>query len=379
MKGLTEILLSGSLATATLLTYSLLLKPTPHTERFQPTAEPIASNEPWIDADPSLNWGFERIHTRAAWMRSQGSRNVLVAVIDTGCDVHHPDLQANIWVNPGESGMDASGNPKASNGLDDDANGFIDDVHGWNFAEQSADVSDEHGHGTHVAGIIGATPSSAGPMGVAPKVSLMILKYYAAQTDGKQNLLNTIAAIRYAVQMGADIINYSGGGILRSGDEEEALRWAAKQGVLVVAAAGNDGLNTDFFHFYPADYELPNIVSVAAVDQQDRLIPVSNYGLETVDIAAPGKNIFSTLPNGEYGYMTGTSQATAFVTGVAALMIAKNPQLREPRSLIQHLLMHAQELRSLKGKLRSASLLDAQMALDDLDLQLTQSSLQDED
>jgi subtilisin family serine protease len=163
--------------------------------------------------------------------------------------------------------------------------------------------------------------------------------------------------------MGAKIINYSGGGILRSPLEETALKWAAQKGVLVIAAAGNEGLNSDFFHFYPADYDLPNILSVGAIDRADTLLNVSNYGTSTVDIAGPGKNIYSTLPGGTHGFMTGTSQATAFATGLAALLMAHNPRLNNPQILIHHILNHGRKLASLKGRIKSGSILNALTAI----------------
>jgi subtilisin family serine protease len=200
----------------------------------------------------------------------------------------------------------------------------------------------------------------------------MILKYYDTESAGFDNLKNTIAAIHYAVRMGADVINYSGGGVMRSQDEEEALRWAANQGVLVVAAAGNDGLNSDFHHFYPADYELPNILSVGALDRDGRLLRMSNYGRNTVDVAAPGRNIYSTLPNGQHGYMSGTSQATAFATGVAALLIANDPRLHDPAALIEHLVDHASHRADLRDRVRAGGILNAEEALRASDTQLAE-------
>ena len=141
------------------------------------------------------------------------------------------------------------------------------------------------------------------------------------------------------------------------------MSWAAQRGVLVVAAAGNEGLNSDFFHFYPADYELPNILSVTATDRNGQLLSVSNFGKATVDLAAPGKNIYSTLPNGEHGYMTGTSQATAFVTGLAALVMAQDATLTKPELLIHHLLKRGRPLASLRGRTRAESIINAEFAL----------------
>jgi subtilisin family serine protease len=171
--------------------------------------------------------------------------------------------------------------------------------------------------------------------------------------------------------MGANIINYSGGGVLRNSAEEAAIAYAGEHGVLVVAAAGNEGLNSDFFHFYPADYEQANILSVAAVDRFGQLLKMSNYGRGTVDVAAPGRNIYSTLPGGGYGYMSGTSQSTAFVSGVAALMMAQDERYREPASLIRQLLAHGRPTPALKGRIGRGQMLDAEMALARPDLEIS--------
>lgn len=372
MKGLKETLVSFTIGLATLLSLTYLRKTT-SAERTQNDTQPTQFTGVPEDESMTLNWGLKEIGAYKAWRKSRGNRRITVAIIDTGCDTHHPALKENLWRNEGEQGIDEDGNSKATNGIDDDGNGFADDVHGWNFASNSPDVMDEHGHGTHIAGIIGAKQSGRlGSSGVAPDVSLMILKYYDSENTGMQNLNATIKAIRYAIRMGADIINYSGGGIIKSKEEEEMLAWAAAQGILVVAAAGNEGVNSDFFHFYPADYELPNVISVAATDRNGELIEMSNRGLVTVDVAAPGKNIHSTLPNGEYGYMTGTSQATAFVTGAAVLLMSHDDRFRDPALLIRHLAGHGRPLLTLKNKIRSGNQLDISSALDEADLEVAQ-------
>ena len=365
MRGFKEVLLSFTLALATLFTYHSVRQKLQTTERFHNVEEPIASSGESEDPQLSRNWGIDQVHARAAGKRALiGSKDVIVAVIDTGCDVHHPDLRNRIWHNPGEDGLDQEGAPKSENGLDDDGNGFADDLYGWNFVDSSNDVSDDHGHGTHISGIVGSTASASS------HVSLMILKYYGSESGGLENLRNTIAAVKYAVKMGATIINYSGGGVMRSAEEEDVLRWAASKGVLVIAAAGNEGLNSDFFHFYPADYDLPNILSVGAIDRSERILKMSNFGVSTVDVMAPGRNIYSTLPGGLHGYMSGTSQATAFATGVAALLIAHDERLREPAALIEHLIHHVSPRQALKDTTKSGGVLDAERALDASELEL---------
>ncbi len=364
MRNFKEGILAFTLALATLLTYYGFRHRLKAQERNPHVEEPTASHGESADPRLSLNWGIEEVHARAAWMRHRGSKDVIVAVIDTGCDVHHPDLSASIWRNPGEDGLDKNGVPKSENGIDDDGNGFVDDLHGWDFVSSTADVADGHGHGTHIAGIVGGTS------GVAPGVSLMILKYYDTESSGLENLRNTIAAVKYAVKMGADVINYSGGGVMRSREEEDVLRWAASQGVLIVAAAGNEGMNSDFYHFYPADYGLPNILSVGAIDRDGQLLKMSNYGVGTVDVMAPGRNIYSTLPNGQHGYMTGTSQATAFASGLAALLIANDPRMRNPALLIEHIVNHVSERTKLKYVSRSGGVINAQDALEASDIEV---------
>lgn len=247
---------------------------------------------------------------------AQETRDIVVAIIDTGVDVNHPLIRDHLWVNPLER----------ANSLDNDGNGYAGDLHGWNFVSNSNDLSDNHGHGTHVAGIILQKAQSQ-------RVKFMILKYYDSSKSGDDNLLSTVKAIRYATKMKADIINYSGGGDIKSPLEEAAIRDAQRQGILFVAAAGNEGRNTDRIGFYPAGYKLSNIISVAAMDSRKRLLVTSNYGPRSVDFAAPGKNVFSALPGGRYGFMTGTSQATAWVSGLVASLLVQSEKLWTPEDI----------------------------------------------
>lgn len=281
--------------------------------------------------DPAIKqaWGLKKSDAARAWKVTHGSKNVLVAVIDTGIDINHEDLKGNLWQNPGETGLDKNGKDKAFNGIDDDKNGYVDDVHGWNFVSSTSDLTDNHGHGTHIAGIIGAQAGNQkGISGISPEVRLMIIKYYDPKVTHTDNLKNTINSINYAIKMGAQIINYSGGGTDYSQEEFEAVKKAEKNGILFVAAAGNERSNSDQFHYYPADYKLSNIISVTAIDPSKDILSTSNFGIETVDIAAPGQNIISTLPGNSYGFMTGTSQATAFVTGAAVLVKANKTDFK---------------------------------------------------
>ena len=305
--------------------------------------------------DPQLfrSWALTQnspLELQKAWNISQGNKKIVVAIIDTGVDYTHPDLKNNIWQNPNEI---------PNNGKDDDDNGFIDDTMGWNFVANTSTPSDEHGHGTHVAGIIGAVRGNGiGISGVCPNISLMILKYYSPNASGKENLENTIKSFIYAVQNGAHIINYSGGGAEFSKEEREAILEAKKKGIIVIAAAGNERQNADIHAYYPASYDLDNIISVAALTPTQKLVDSSNYGIKKIDVAAPGQNIFSTLPKGQYGYMTGTSQATAFVTGVAALALSTYGVL--PSIAIKDfLLKNVQTTKALKGKVKTGGVINA--------------------
>lgn len=334
-------------------------KPVPTKNKPEKEVEVIL-NDPAISA----GWGLKMTDVSKAWRISQGSRDIVVCVIDTGADTKHPDLINNLWVNKGEVGKDKNGRDKATNKIDDDGDGFVDDVHGWNFANNTNDLNDLHGHGTHIAGIIGAEGGNGiGISGVSPKVSLMVLKYYDSKGSDMNNLLNTVKAIDYAVKHDCNIINYSGGGIAPSNEERAAIERAMKKGILFVAAAGNERANSDTHKYYPADYGLPNILSVTAIDRNQNVLPTSNFGELTVDIAAPGNDIISTLPNGQYGYMTGTSQATAFASGVAALVMANNPNLRKADQIIKYLTQTGDDDIKLAGKTRYRKRLNSYKAL----------------
>jgi thermitase len=340
-------------------------------KRTTELGKPVTKAKPEKEMEVLLNdpaiasgWGLKMTDSAKAWRISQGSRDITVCVVDTGADIQHPDLQKNLWVNKGEVGKDSKGRDKATNGVDDDGNGFKDDVHGWNFVDGNNDLKDDHGHGTHIAGIIGAEGGNGiGISGVSPKVGLMILKYYDSKGSDVNNLINTVKAIDYAVNMNCNIINYSGGGVAPSADEKAAIERAMKKGILFVAAAGNERSNSDIRKYYPADYGLPNILSVTAIDRFQNVLPSSNYGEKTVDVAAPGNDIISTLPGGQYGFMTGTSQATAFATGVAALVMANNSELRRADHIIKYLTLTGDNDEKLAGKTRYRKRLNSYKAL----------------
>ncbi len=339
----------------------------------------ILFNDPFIQN----KWGLERTSAQRAWEITQGSKDIVVAVIDTGIDVDHKDLAANLWENPGETGvvdnelcrrmkapLEVRDCNKAINGKDDDGNGFTDDVHGWNFVHNNHSLTDNHNHGTHISGIIGAKGGNGfGISGVSPNVSIMTLKYYDPKASNTNNLKNTIQAIRYAIKMKANIINYSGGGTDYSAEEYAAVKEAERAGILFIAAAGNERSNSDEAgkHYYPADYDLTNVISVTAVNKEEtKVLASSNYGVRTVDLAAPGENIYSTLPGNSFGVMTGTSQATAFVTGVAALIMAHNSEFKA-NDIKKYILRTGDEYSTLLSKTGTAKLLNSYKALTSLD------------
>ncbi|MFH2065983.1 MAG: S8 family serine peptidase [Pseudomonadota bacterium] len=233
------------------------------------------------------------IHALEAWETTTDCSNVIIAIIDSGVDLSHPDIIHNLWTNPGEI---------AGNGKDDDKNGYIDDIHGWNFVDDNNDVSDSNNHGTHVAGVIAAEGNNAfGTTGVCWSAKLMILKFL--DTRGTGNTTDEISAIQYAVANNAKIINASFGesGYLQG--EYDAISASGSAGQLFVASSGNQGFDNDAKaqddKIYPGGYDIDNIISVAASDQDDQLPDWSVYGATTVDLAAPGDNIYSAYPNRE--------------------------------------------------------------------------------
>ncbi len=264
-----------------------------------------------------------------AWDMTTGDRNILIAVIDTGVDMRHPDLSPNLWQNPGE----------VPNGVDSDANGYIDDINGWDFAQNDNFPDDGNGHGTYMSSVIGARGHNAIQVaGLNWQVSLMVLRAFDSQGVSKTSTI--VAAIRYAVDNGAHVINASYGAMGGANQgamafdqlEYEAYDYARQNGVLVVAAACNQGSDNDQSDScVPASYDLDNIIAVAATDQSDRLAAFSNYGSNSVDLAAPGVNIAASLwKNYDVGTVTildGTSIASAFVSGAAGLVLARAREL----------------------------------------------------
>jgi subtilisin family serine protease len=306
-----------------------------------------------VSNDPQLSnlWGLTKIDASQAWNVSTGSQSVVVAVIDTGVDYTDPDLAANIWTNP-NAGKD----------------GFTGDVHGYNFVDNDGNPMDDNGHGTHVAGILGAVGNNGqGVVGVNWSVSIMPLKFL--NSDGTGYLSDAIRAINYVTmertQFGVNVrvINASWGGSESSAALQSAIQAANSAGILFVTAAGNNGTNNDTTAQYPADYTAANVISVAASDQNDKLASFSNYGATSVDLAAPGVSIYSTLPGNKFATYSGTSMATPYVTGVAALCWAVDPNatVAEVRNA---LLQGVDPLAAMSGKLVSGGRLDAYKTLE---------------
>lgn len=301
-------------------------------------------------AQPPIAWAAIK-NTSAA---VKPVKPIVIAIIDTGTDIQHPELRNYIWTNPGETGKDQFGLDKETNGIDDDDNGFVDDVHGWNFVDHSNRVDDQNGHGTHVAGIIKneferLMPTDSNRTALAP-VRLMILKYFDAKGKIEDSIRFSVQAIQYANKMNVDIINYSGGGDDSSISELYAIRRSKSLGILFVAAAGNGQTNTNFKKYYPASYALDNMISVGAITAEGDYASFSNYGNLSVDIAAPGNAINSTLPNKKHGLMSGTSQATAYVTGAAAKLMSVQREKLIPEQIIALLLKNSRNNKTLVGK-----------------------------
>jgi subtilisin family serine protease len=283
-----------------------------------------------------------------AWNICTGSKNVLVGIIDTGIDESHPDLAANMWTNPGETGLDANGNSKATNGLDDDGNGYIDDVHGWDFVNEDNNPHDDHYHGTHCAGTIGGVGNNGiGVAGVCWNVSMVGLKFLNASGSGATS--DAVEAQLYANQIGCDITSNSWGGGGYSQALKDAIDAGGAKGELFVAAAGNYGTNNDSISQYPSNYDSSNIIAVAATDKTDALAYFSCYGAITVDLGAPGVDIYSCQPGGLYQLLSGTSMATPHVAGACALVKAANPSLTGAQ-IKAAILANVDPVASLAGK-----------------------------
>ncbi|MDT3673906.1 S8 family serine peptidase [Microcystis wesenbergii] len=315
--------------------------------------------------DPSFNqlWGLHNtgqsggtadadIDAPEAWDIQTGDPNLVIGVIDTGVDYNHQDLVGNIWTNPGEI---------ANDGIDNDGNGYIDDIRGWDFAYNDNNPSDVDGHGTHVSGTIaGKGNNGVGVTGVAWNAKIMPLKFL--DDTGSGSTSNAIKAINYATAKGVKLTNNSWGGGGYSQALYDAINAAGQAGALFIAAAGNDAKNTDTSPSYPASYNLANIISVASTTRTDALSSFSNYGLTSVDLGAPGSEIYSTTPNNTYATYSGTSMASPHVAGAAALLWSQNPTWTAQQ--VKNTLMNTGDsIAALAGKTVSGKRLNINNAL----------------
>ncbi len=326
---------------------------------FFPDADP--PNDPAYDRLYGLNNTGQSggvadadIDALEAWDTTTGSETTIIAVIDTGVETGHPDLQNNLWTNPGEI---------PDNDKDDDGNKLVDDVHGWDFYNNDKTVYDDSGydaHGTHVAGTIAAEGNNGrGITGVNWDAQIMSLKFLGPKGG---SISGAVKAIDYAIAKGAKISNNSWGGPGYSQTLADAITRADNAGQLFVAAAGNEGSDNDATPSYPASYPNDNIISVAATDDSDALAGFSNFGAKSVDLGAPGVGIYSTVPVGKYASYKGTSMATPHVAGVAALLKSQNP-LYSDEQMRDQILQYAEPKNSLLGKTVTGGRLNADAAL----------------
>ena len=325
-------------------------------------ANPIQPNDPmfkdqWALDNNGQGGGKEKADLSAlkAWAKTQGSSDVVVAVLDSGVDYTHPDLVANMWLRPDNVPQ-----------YKDDELGTFNDLHGFNATDNQSDPMDDNGHGTHCSGIIGAEgDNDEGIAGINWKVQIMPLKFMGRGGFGTTK--DAIEAINYAIdrkQKGVNVrvINASWGSTQYSKALEDAIRAAGEAGILFVAAAGNNGTDNDRYKHYPSNYELPNVISVAALDRNDQLASFSNFGVKTVHIAAPGKDILSTWLNDSYREASGTSMATPYIAGTAALILASQPKLSVEK-LRERILQSADKIDSLNGKIENGGRINAAKAV----------------
>ena len=290
-----------------------------------------------------------------AWDVARGSSSVVVGVIDTGIDFTHPDLAAAQWTNPGESCTGCR-----TDGIDNDGNGYVDDWRGWDFVNEDNDPFDDHSHGTHVAGTIGGVADNGLGVAGVGAVSLVALKFLSG--GGSGTTADAVRAVNYANALGIPITNNSWGGGGYSQALYDAIRDADARGSLFVAAAGNDATDNDIGPHYPSNYDLPNVISVAATNSSDQLADFSNYGDGTVDLAAPGDNVYSTIPGGAYDWYSGTSMATPHVAGALALAKSQFPSATG-MSLKALVLRSVDPKSSLSGRVASGGRLNVDTAV----------------
>lgn len=288
------------------------------------------------------------INIERAWDVTTGSSQVVVAVIDTGVSYKNKDLAPNAWVNEKEM--------SGKSGIDDDQNGYVDDVYGYDFVNEDGEPLDDQGHGSHCAGTIGARGNNdIGMAGINWQVRIMPVKFLS--DEGSGTLAGALESIRYAVDNGAKVLSNSWGGGSFSQALEDAIKYTNSKGALFVASAGNDGEDSDEYPHYPSGYDVPNVVSVAALNNAGQVSDWSNFGLKTVHVAAPGENILS-IALGTYDSWSGTSMATPFVSGIAALSLSRNMNLTGVQ-LKAKIMGSVRKVDSVKDKVITGGIVDA--------------------
>lgn len=289
-----------------------------------------------------------------AWSVTEGSKEIKIAVIDTGVDYTHPDLKDQMDVNLAEM----NGKP----GVDDDGNGFVDDIYGYDFANKDADPKDGNGHGTHCAGIIGAAHNDIGVAGIMAHVKIVPIKFLSDEGSGE--LIDAVAAINYAIKRGVNIMSNSWGGPDKEKSLEDAIRAAESAGITFVAAAGNESADNDTTASFPANFEIGNIISVGSYTPAGAKSNFSNYGLKSVHVTAPGSSILSTYRGGGYTSMSGTSMATPHIAGIIGLLLSKEPWLT-PQLIKERLIRTSVKTPKLGKASLSGGRVDAYRALID--------------
>jgi subtilisin family serine protease len=319
-------------------------------------AIPALPSEPSPASDPDISkaWGVLKVSADKAWAKQKGSKNILVAVIDTGIDYTHQDLAYNIWRKP--AGF-------AATGVDALGDSITGDVVGWDFVHNDNLPFDDNQHGTHCAGVIGATGNDGkGISGVNQRVSIMAVKFLSASGSG--DTASAIKSIDYAVSRGAKVLSNSWGG---KGDDsngalKDAVVRAGQAGVLFVAAAGNDSTNNDTTEVFPASYNTENMVAVAATSETDGMAFFSNYGAKSVHVGAPGTNVYSTVPGNKYAKLSGTSMACPHVAGEAALIWSQYPNA-DYKEIKRRIMESGDPISALNGKTITGKRINVERAL----------------
>ena len=296
----------------------------------------------------------EDINATRAWEITKGAtgdKMIKIAVIDTGVDYNHPDLKEQMDVNLAE----LNGKP----GVDDDGNGYIDDVYGYDFANKDGNPADGHGHGTHCAGVIGAAHNGIGVAGVMANVKIVAIKFLSDSGSGET--IDAIASIDYAIKRGVNVMSNSWGGGEKEQSLLDAITAAEKAGITFVAAAGNESNNNDSSSTYPANYEVSNVISVGSYTNAGAKSSFSNYGLTTVHVTAPGSAILSTY-KGKYSNLSGTSMAAPHISGIVGLLLSQEPNLT-PAEIRERLIRTSVQTTKLKSASASKGRVDAYRAL----------------